>query len=91
MRTATVSDLIDILASEGHIPPISPAELAESLRAMHRAARAHYSPAGGPDRVAIVMERWRLSHLVSAAELIDADAAVTTWKAEDEQPTNGKS
>lgn len=49
---------------------MSPKELAESLRAMHRAARSHYTPSGSPDRVAIVMERWRLSHLIHAANAL---------------------
>ena len=70
---------------------MSPAELAESLRAMHRAARAHYSPAGGLQRVSIVMEEWRLSHLIHAADLIEADAAVTTWTQADEQALRDES
>lgn len=52
---------------------MSPAELAESLRAMHRAARAHYSPAGGLPRVSIVMEQWRLSQLIHAADALDPE------------------
>jgi hypothetical protein len=51
-------------------PWVSPADLAESLRAMHRAARPHYSPAGGLPRVAVVMDEHRLSHLIHAANAL---------------------
>lgn len=50
---------------------MSPEELAESLRAMHRAARSHYTPAGGLQRVSIVMDLHRLSHLIDAADALD--------------------
>lgn len=51
---------------------MNPKELAESLRAMHRAARSHYTPAGGPQRKSVIMEEWRLSHLIHAAEALEA-------------------
>lgn len=55
---------------------MSPAEIAESLRAMHRAARPHYTPTGQPPRVSIVMEPWRLQQLLDAAALIDQKSEI---------------
>lgn len=51
---------------------MTPQELAESLRAMARHAVPHYSPAGCLPRVAVVMETWRLEHLVHAADALVA-------------------
>lgn len=68
MKTKSIMDLRGTLGPATCQAPN--AELADSLRAMHRAARAHYSPAGGLQRVSIVMEEWRLSHLIHAANAL---------------------
>lgn len=64
---------------------MTPQELAESLRAMARHAVPHYSPAGCLPRVAVVMETWRLAHLVHAADALVATEAVDTWTQADER------